>query len=240
MQRYLAAGRLVFPSQPECAEGTSGDFCLCAAASSGCLPAPGMSSFLPFQAARLQLMAFICMNVWNPPFPPLVRADNWLVDQGSDPSQHNGLSPFGKVCKAYLLIFNPKWVTDKSLKHVYYPYIWLISSLWQKQWNITHSWLKPFWQLFLSNENIWPYCFSYQQLIVEMNRLGMLIDLAHVTVQVMNQVLDISEAPVIFSHSSAYSVCKHKRNVPDDVLLRVVSQRSANAHLSSRATMNQS
>lgn len=82
-------------------------------------------------------------------------ADNWLVDTGSEPSQHNGLSPFGK------------------------------------------------------------------QLIVEMNRLGMLIDLAHVTEAVMNQVLDMSEAPVIFSHSSAYSICPHKRNVPDDVLTRV-------------------
>ncbi|TNM91010.1 hypothetical protein fugu_003299 [Takifugu bimaculatus] len=82
-------------------------------------------------------------------------ADNWRVDQGSDPSEHDGLSPFGK------------------------------------------------------------------QLIVEMNRLGMLIDLAHVTVRVMNQVLDMSEAPVIFSHSSAYSLCKHSRNVPDEVLLRV-------------------
>ncbi|TNN80523.1 Dipeptidase 1 [Liparis tanakae] len=82
-------------------------------------------------------------------------ADNWLVDTGSEPSQHNGLSPFGK------------------------------------------------------------------QLIVEMNRLGMLIDLAHVTEAVMNQVLDMSEAPVIFSHSSAYSICPHKRNVPDDVLIRV-------------------
>ncbi|XP_029318649.1 dipeptidase 1 [Cottoperca gobio] len=82
-------------------------------------------------------------------------ADNWLVDTGSEPSQHNGLSPFGK------------------------------------------------------------------QLIVEMNRLGMLIDLAHVPVAVMKQVLDMSEAPVIFSHSSAYSVCPHKRNVPDDVLRRV-------------------
>lgn len=51
----------------------------------------------------------------------------------------------------------------------------------------------------------------------------MLIDLAHVTVQVMNQVLDMSEAPVIFSHSSAYGVCKHKRNVPDDILRKVVS-----------------
>ncbi|XP_053174463.1 dipeptidase 1 [Scomber japonicus] len=82
-------------------------------------------------------------------------ADNWLVDTGSEPSEHNGLSSFGK------------------------------------------------------------------QLIVEMNRLGMLIDLAHVTVAVMNQVLDLSKAPVIFSHSSAYSVCPNKRNVPDDVLRRV-------------------
>ncbi|PWA18986.1 hypothetical protein CCH79_00005037 [Gambusia affinis] len=60
-----------------------------------------------------------------------------------------------------------------------------------------------------------------EKLIAEMNRLGMLIDLAHVPVKVMNQVLDISKAPVIFSHSSAYSICPHKRNVPDDVLDRV-------------------
>ncbi|XP_027870513.1 dipeptidase 1 [Xiphophorus couchianus] len=60
-----------------------------------------------------------------------------------------------------------------------------------------------------------------KKLIVEMNRLGMLIDLAHVPVKVMNQVLDISGAPVIFSHSSAYTICPHKRNVPDDVLNRV-------------------
>ncbi|XP_010729499.3 dipeptidase 1 [Larimichthys crocea] len=86
-------------------------------------------------------------------------ADNWRVDTGSEPSQHDGLSPFGK------------------------------------------------------------------QLIVEMNRLGMLIDLAHVTEKVMNQVLDMSKAPVIFSHSSAYSICKHKRNVPDDVLRRVKEKR---------------
>lgn len=57
-----------------------------------------------------------------------------------------------------------------------------------------------------------------------MNRLGMLIDLAHVPVEVMNQVLDMSKAPVIFSHSSAYAVCPHKRNVPDDVLKKVVSE----------------
>lgn len=56
-----------------------------------------------------------------------------------------------------------------------------------------------------------------------MNRIGMLIDLAHVSEKVMNQVLDLSKAPVIFSHSSAYTVCPHKRNVPDDVLRKVVS-----------------
>lgn len=56
-----------------------------------------------------------------------------------------------------------------------------------------------------------------------MNRLGMLVDLAHVTVEVMNQVLNISRAPVIFSHSSAYSICPHKRNVPDDILRKLVS-----------------
>ncbi|XP_061889556.1 dipeptidase 1 isoform X3 [Entelurus aequoreus] len=60
-----------------------------------------------------------------------------------------------------------------------------------------------------------------KQVIAEMNRVGMLIDLSHVSVRVMNQVLDMSEAPVIFSHSSAFAVCPHKRNVPDDVLRRV-------------------
>lgn len=56
-----------------------------------------------------------------------------------------------------------------------------------------------------------------------MNRLGMLIDLAHVPVKVMNQVLDMSKAPVIFSHSSAYDECQHKRNVPNEVIKKVVS-----------------
>lgn len=66
----------------------------------------------------------------------------------------------------------------------------------------------------------------------------MLIDLAHVTVRVMNQVLDMSEAPVIFSHSSAYSLCKHSRNVPDEVLLKVVSCPSANSPLLSRPMLD--
>lgn len=86
-------------------------------------------------------------------------ADNWLVDTGSEPEEHGGLSEFGK------------------------------------------------------------------QVIWEMNRIGMLIDLSHVPEKVMNQVLDISKAPIIFSHSSAYSICNHKRNVPDDVLMRVKEKR---------------
>ncbi|KAM9461412.1 dipeptidase 1 [Clarias gariepinus] len=60
-----------------------------------------------------------------------------------------------------------------------------------------------------------------KQLILEMNRLGMLVDLAHVSEQVMNQVLEITKAPIMFSHSSAYSICPHKRNVPDDILIKV-------------------
>jgi membrane dipeptidase len=60
-----------------------------------------------------------------------------------------------------------------------------------------------------------------RRVITEMNRLGMLIDLAHVSDAVMHQVLDISRAPVVWSHSNARALCDHPRNVPDDVLARV-------------------
>ena len=62
----------------------------------------------------------------------------------------------------------------------------------------------------------------FQHVVQEMNRLGMLVDISHVAVDTMNDVLDVTAAPVMFSHSSVYSLCPHHRNVPDDVLQRLV------------------
>ena len=58
-------------------------------------------------------------------------------------------------------------------------------------------------------------------MVREMNRVGVLVDLSHVTHAAMNDVLDIATAPVIFSHSSARTLADVERNVPDDVLRRL-------------------
>ncbi len=63
-----------------------------------------------------------------------------------------------------------------------------------------------------------------RDVVREMNRIGMLVDLAHVSADTMRDVLDVSEAPVIASHSNAYARAPHPRNIPDDVL-REIGQR---------------
>jgi membrane dipeptidase len=57
-----------------------------------------------------------------------------------------------------------------------------------------------------------------RKLVLEMNRLGMFADLSHVSADTMRDTLRLSRAPVIFSHSNAFAITPHPRNVPDDVL----------------------
>jgi membrane dipeptidase len=60
-----------------------------------------------------------------------------------------------------------------------------------------------------------------EQVVHEMNRLGMIVDCAHSSHEAQHKVLDVSRAPVVFSHMNAFSLCNHPRNVPDSVLARL-------------------
>ncbi|KZC12181.1 Dipeptidase 1, partial [Dufourea novaeangliae] len=84
---------------------------------------------------------------------------------------------------------------------------------------LTHSCNTPWADASPINENSVHNLTDFGVVVVhEMNRLGMLVDLAHVSHNVMRKVLAVTKAPIIFSHSSAFSICNNYRNVPDDVL----------------------
>jgi membrane dipeptidase len=83
--------------------------------------------------------------------------------------------------------------------------------------NVTHDWADSH-----VTEPKWGGLNDFgREVVKEMNRLGMLVDISHVSVDTMNDVLDVSTAPIIASHSGARAVNDHTRNVPDDVLKRV-------------------
>ena len=64
-----------------------------------------------------------------------------------------------------------------------------------------------------------------RQMVREMNRLGVIIDMSHISAKAMNDILDITRSPVIFSHSNARALCDVNRNVPDEILLRLKKNR---------------
>ncbi len=66
-----------------------------------------------------------------------------------------------------------------------------------------------------------------QEVVQEMNRIGMLIDISHVSPDTMRQAIEASSAPVIASHSSAFALAPHPRNIPDDVLEMIAANRGA-------------
>jgi membrane dipeptidase len=83
--------------------------------------------------------------------------------------------------------------------------------------NVSHDWADAH-RGEVKNNGLAPFG---KEVVKEMNRLGMLVDISHVSAKVMSDVLDVSTAPIIASHSGARGVNDHTRNVPDDILKRL-------------------
>lgn len=64
-----------------------------------------------------------------------------------------------------------------------------------------------------------------REMVKDMNRLGIIIDMSHSSAKSMSDILDATQAPVIFSHSNARALCNVNRNVPDEILLRLKANR---------------
>jgi len=95
----------------------------------------------------------------------------------------------------------------------------LLYELGARYITLTHSCDIPWATAFNTNKPSEGLTDFGKKVVLEMNRLGMLIDLAHVSDQTMIDVFNITRSPVIYSHSSARAICSHMRNVPDDILL---------------------
>lgn len=86
-------------------------------------------------------------------------------------------------------------------------------------WSTTHSWADS-----ATDVRVHGGLTEFgREVIREMNRLGMIVDLSHVSEEVMHQALELSTLPVLFSHSCARSITDHPRNIPDEVLDRLPS-----------------
>ena len=97
----------------------------------------------------------------------------------------------------------------------------MMAELGVRYLTLTHNQNVP-WADSATDEPVLHGLSGFGERVVErMNQLGMVVDLSHVSADVMRHALDVTSAPVMFSHSSARAVCDVPRNVPDDVLARL-------------------